>query len=138
MGIFDALRGRRSDGKTDDQQAEIGPDDPAAPEPMQFQPRTDGIYLAGSHCLQFGAGRVREATGLTEADAARVALTGRDVRSGEYTPSGRFSLSAPFEMLVAFTVLETGDDFFVARRTSAQDRSSAELRYLFVPPPAAG
>ncbi len=39
----------------------------------------------------------------------------------------------PFEMLVAFPVTETGDDFFVARRTDAKDRSIAELRYAFLP-----
>jgi hypothetical protein len=148
MGILDALRGRKSrndDG--DDDKTEIGPGDPAAPEPTVFRPRTDGIYLtipdsgaaqgSGSavagHALQFTGARVREVSGVTDQQAAAAALAGPDVRTGDYTPTGRFSVGAPFEMLVTFAVTEIGDDHFTARRTDAADRSTAELRYAFRP-----
>lgn len=130
MGILDALRGRKA--PDDDSGAEIGPGDPAAPDPTDFRPRTDGIYLAESGALQFTGSRVREVSGVADQAAAREALAGSDIRTGEYTPTGRFSVGAPFEMLVAFTITEIGDDFFVARRTDAKDRSIAELRYAFV------
>lgn len=131
MGILDALRGRMSND--DDSGAEIGPADPAAPDPTDFRPCTDGIYLAESGALQFTGSTVREVSGVADQTAAREALAGADIRTGEYTPTGRFSVGAPFEMLVAFIVTEIGDDFFVARRTDAKDRSIAELRYAFLP-----
>ncbi|MDQ6657375.1 MAG: hypothetical protein M3Z00_03955 [Actinomycetota bacterium] len=130
MGILDALRGRKSND--DDSGAEIGPGDPAAPDPTDFRPRIDGIYLADSGALQFTDARVREVWGVAGRGAARQALAGSDVRTGEYTPTGRFSVGAPFEMLVAFTVTEIGEDFFVARRTDAKDRSIVESRYVFL------
>lgn len=154
MGILDALRGRKSrndDGDNGDNgTTEIGPGDPAAPDPTDFRPRTDGIYLAfpdtggttdatGStvpavgHALQFTGSRVREVSGVTDQNAAVAALTGSEVRTGDYTSTGRFSVSAPFEMLVTFAVTEIGDDHFTARRTDAKDRSTAELRYAFRP-----
>lgn len=130
MGIVNALRGRRPhDG---DAGAGVGPGDPAAPDPIDFRPRTDGIYLAESEALQFTGSSVREASGVADQAVARAALAGLDVRTGEYTSTGRFSVGAPFEMLVAVTVTEIGDDFFLARRTDAKDRSIAELRYTFL------
>lgn len=134
MGILDVLRGRKSnDDGAEDSGAEIGPGDPAAPDPTDFRPRTDGIYLAESYAVQFTGSGVREVSGVSDPDAARAALGGSGIRTGEYTSTGRFSVGAAFEMLVAFTVTESGDDFFVARRTDSGDRSIAELRYTFRP-----
>jgi len=154
MGILDALRGRKSRNNNgddgDDGATEIGPGDPAASDPTNFRPRTDGIYLAvpdsgiathltasgspgSGHALQFTGSRVREVSGVADRDAAVAALAGSDVRTGDYTSTGRFSVSAPFEMLVTFAVTEIGDENFAARRTDAKDRSTAELRYAFRP-----
>lgn len=138
MGILDSLRGRRSrdeDHAADQTGGEIGPGHPAGPDPADFRPRTDGIYLSDAAALQFTGSLVREAAGGLDPAAARTALAAPEVRSGEYTPSGRFSVSAPFEMLVAYTVVEVGEDSFVARRTDANDRSTADLRYRFTPFP---
>lgn len=142
MGILDSLRGRRSrdedhpeDHAADRTGGEIGPGDPAGPDPADFRPRTDGIYLSAAAALQFTGSLVREVAGVMEPAAARSALASPEARSGEYTPSGRFSVSAPFEMLVAYTVIDVGEDSFVARRTDANDRSTADLRYRFTPFP---
>ncbi|WP_029136181.1 hypothetical protein [Nakamurella lactea] len=131
MGILDALRGRKSgdDHNNADENAaggggQVGPGDPAAPDPTNFQPRTDGSYLAEGSGLRFGNGKVTETDGGPDSTPARV---------GDYTPTGRFSVSAPFEMLVTFAVTAVGDDYFVARRTSVADRSSVELTYRFRP-----
>jgi hypothetical protein len=126
MGILDALRGRKAgDGNNNDGDdgGRVGPGDPAAPDPTNFKPRTDGSYVADGSSLRFGGGKVRESA--DDSDAV--------VRSGDFTSSGRFSVSAPFEMLVTFAVTDIADDSFVARRTSVADRTSAELTYRFRP-----
>lgn len=137
MGILDALRGRKS--REDDGDDGVTPEtdhgDPAGPDSAEFRPRTDGIYLSEAAALQFIGSRVREAAGVADPEAARAALAAPEVRSGEYTSSGRFSVSAPFEMLVAYTITGVGEDFFLARRTDANDRSTADLRYTFSPFP---
>ncbi len=139
MGILDSLRGRRS---RDDDDAggrpgsEIGLDDPSEPDRLDFRPRSDGIYLCDPLALQFTGPRVREAVGAADPEGARAALSKPEVRSGEYTSSGRFSVSAPFEMLVTYTVIDVDDDSFVARRTDAGDRSTMERHFRFSPFPS--
>lgn len=115
MGLFDALRGRKADS------GEEPADAPgAAPEPVAFSPRSDGSYQADGSTLRFAGARVHE----TDSDGV--------VRSGEYTPAGRFLVTAPLESAVTVSVIRSDAGGFLARRTATADRSSVELSYAFV------
>lgn len=115
MGLFDALRGRDREVPTDQLGAEAGG------EQIDFRPRSDGNYRSSAGTLQFAGRTVRE----TDTDG----LT----RSGEFTPAGRFLLSAPLEPSVVVTVVGLGEDSFTARRTAVADRRVETLDYRFTP-----
>lgn len=123
MGLRDALRSLRGgEGPRDGT-----PQAPAVSEITDFQPRTDGQYAAEVDSvsidppptLRFSGSRVSETTAGGGA-------------TGEYTPSGRFSVHPRFERPIIFTVLQADDDGFTARRTDAGTGQVAELRYRFV------
>lgn len=120
MGLFDALRGRNADSR-DDEAEEPTDASGAPPESSAFSPRSDGSYRAEGSTLQFGGSRVHETDGHGV------------VRSGEYTPAGRFLVTAPLESAVTVSIIDAHADGFLARRTATADRSSVELRYDFVP-----
>lgn len=120
MGLFDALRGRNAD--SNQHQPEDPADAPGAPpESAAFSPRSDGSYRTEGSSLQFGGSRVHETDGQGV------------VRSGEYTPAGRFLVTAPLEAAVTVSVIRSDADGFLARRTATADKTSVELHYRFDP-----
>lgn len=115
MGLFDALRGR---GR--------GDEEPAAglgtflDEVVQLSPAPGSRYACDGSAITFGAGSVSEVDG----DGVR--------RSGEYTPAGRFLLSASLEPSVVITLTSPvlpDTASFTARRTDIARRDTRELQY---------
>lgn len=123
MGLRDAFRSRRKSEESEPVELPVEVD-----EPDFFRPRIDGEYEGGADpddaartlILQFSHSRVTEPN--TGAPAG-----------GEYTTSGRFTVQAPFERAVVFTVLTVDEDSFTARRTATGTGTSTEQTYQFRP-----
>lgn len=142
MSLRDTFRSLRRGGDSD---GEDLPDD--APEPGEFQPRSDGVYDGGEDpdrpdariYLRFTGNRVRELVGASSADQARVALAAAASQTGllvgDYTNSGRFSVQAPFERPVTYAVLGADDAGFAVRRTNSGTATTHRTVLTFVPDP---
>ncbi len=141
MSLRDTFRSIRKSGADDPQEDAARSD---VPEPEVFRPRSDGVYDGGADpdgegtglFLRFSGNRVREVLGHTSAEAARDALTSTK-QVGDYTSTGRFSVQAPFERPIVYTVLASDDAGFTVRRTNSGTGSTREIRYAFVPDSAA-
>ena len=137
MSLRDTLRAMRKGGADDPQEDAARSD---VPEPEVFQPRSDGVYDGGPDpdgdgtglYLRFSGNRVRESLGHASAQEARAAL-GTTTLVGDYTSTGRFSVQAPFERPIVYTVLASDDSGFTARRTNSGTSSTQEVTYAFVP-----
>lgn len=125
MGLRDALRSLR--GSEHSKPTNAATEAPDLPDITDFRPRSDGRYEAAIDpvstnqlsALRFSGSRVSE-------------TTAAGAPSGEYTPSGRFSINARFERPIIYTVLSADAESFTARRTDAGTGQVAELRYCFV------
>jgi hypothetical protein len=127
MGLMDAFRGKRKHDDDDESNGPGGLEDAAggdaAPDPMFFTPRTDGIYVGAGEILRFApGGRVI----LTPEDSSGSAL-------GDYTPGGRFMVQRQFERPVFYAALEFSFERFRARRTDTGSRVTAEQEYVYEP-----
>ena len=159
MRLRDTFRSKRSD---DDQAPEAAGLESAAggaevAEPTVFAPRSDGFYRAttgtatdptteggipqeeapAAGYLRFLGTRVFWAPGSTPRAELDAALApGPDPWMGDWTPAGRFAVNRRFEQPVVHTVLRSGEDFFVARRTAVAHQDTDVVRYSFVAPTA--
>lgn len=131
MGLFDSLRGRRTQ-QPDSSGAEIGPMDPGEPDPIDLRPRTDGSYHSSAGALRFTAAAVRESP---EADpaAAKQDLGSADARTGEYTSAGRFLVRSPARGSVTFSAVAVTPDLLTLRRTDIGTGDSAVVDFRFQP-----
>lgn len=133
MGLFDALRGRRTKepgGETAG--GEIGPMDPGEPDPIDLRPRTDGSYLSEAGALRFTGSQVRESPE-TDPAAARRDLGSPDARTGEYTSAGRFLVRSPARGSVTFSAVAVTPELLSLRRTDIGTGDSAVYEFRFQP-----
>lgn len=137
MSLRDTFRSIRKGGADNPQEDAARSD---VPDPEVFAPRSDGVYDGGTDpdgkgtglYLRFSGNRVRESLGQASAQAARDAL-GSAKLVGDYTSTGRFSVQAPFERPIVYTVLASDEIGFTARRTNSGTASTREITYAFVP-----